>query len=95
MGNTLMNTKGAAEYLDCTENWIHKLVYSQRIKAYIYDEHGVLIERMPEDKRQGQGLYFYKNDLDKYANSKRRTPGRPMGAKDTKKRVLKSAEKLV
>ena len=81
MGNTLMNTKGAAEHLECTENWIHKLVYSQRIKAHIYDEHGVLIERASTDKRQGQGLYFYKADLDKY---KKRKPGRPAGSKNKK-----------
>lgn len=89
--NTLLNTKGAAERLGCTENWIHKLVYSGKVKAHIYDEHGVLVERQSDDKRQGQGLYFYESDLKKY---KARGRGRPAGSKDKKPRGAKSAEKL-
>lgn len=86
---TLMNTKGAATWMDCTENWIHKLVYSGRLKAHIYDENGVLVERTPNTHRQGQGLYFYEKDLKAYKGRKR---GRPSGSRDRKPRGSKFAE---
>jgi len=86
---TLLNTKGAAERMQCTENWIHKLVYSGKLKAYIYDQHGVLVEREPNTPRQGQGLYFYEKDLKAYKGRKK---GRPAGSKDKKPRTSKVAE---
>lgn len=85
MKDKLLNTKGAAEWLSCTENWIHKLVNSGRLKAHIYDEHGVLVERETNTPRQGQGLYFYEKDLKAY---KGRKPGRPAGSKDKKPRKV-------
>ncbi len=88
--DTLMNTKGAAEWMGCTENWIHKLVSTGRLQAHVYDEHGVLAERDPHAKRQGQGLYFYERDLKAY---KGKGKGRPAGSKDKKQRVLKSEDK--
>lgn len=75
----VLNTKGAAKKLGCTENWIHKLVYKGKIKARIYDDNGVLTERQPHDQRQGQGLYFLESDLDAYKPEKQR---RPRGSKD-------------
>lgn len=90
MPSTIINTKGAAEYLGCTENWVHKLVHAGRLKAYAYNEHGVLVAREATEQRQGQGLYFYQSELKKYKARKR---GRPFGAKDKKPRILKSYEK--
>jgi len=86
--DTLMNTKGAAAWMRCTENWIHKLVYAGRLKAYVYDENGVLVEREPHTPRQGQGLYFYEKDLKAY---KGRHKGRPEGSKDKKPRGVKTS----
>ncbi len=62
----VMNTKGAARRLGCSETWIHKLVPAGKLKAHIYDENGVLVERQSEEKRQGQGLYFLTVDVDTY-----------------------------
>lgn len=76
----MLNTKGAAALLSVTENWIHKLVYSGRIKAYVYDEHGTLIEHQPHTPRQGQGLYFHEKDVTAYKNKRRRV-GRPRQSK--------------
>ena len=87
----LMNTRVAAEWMHCTENWLHKLVYTGRLKAYMYDPHGNLVEREAHAKRQGQGLYFYEKDLKTY-QSKKREKGRPAGSKDKKPRDLKTDE---
>lgn len=76
----LLNTKGAAAHLECTENWIHKLVQRGSLKAYVYNDEGVLVEREPHTTRQGQGLYFYQKDLDAYRR-KRRGRGRPTASK--------------
>jgi hypothetical protein len=77
----ILNTKGAAKRLGCSETWIHKLVYRGKIKACVYDEDGVLIERDPQDTRQGQGLYFMQEDLDAYQPEVQR---RPRGSKNKK-----------
>lgn len=77
----VLNTKGAAKYLKCSETWIHKLVYKGDIKARIYDESGVLVERQAKDTRQGQGLYFLASDLDLYEPKVQR---RPRGSKNKK-----------
>lgn len=97
MTQQVMNTKGAAKYLGCSDTWIHKLVYRGKIKARVYDDSGVLVERQPQDHRQGQGLYFLQEDLDAYRPEKQR---RPRGSKDKvtnnpkrKEAVLKRLEK--
>jgi hypothetical protein len=54
----VLNTKGAARRLGCSETWIHKLVAAGKLKAYTHDDNGVLVEHMKDAKRQGQGLYF-------------------------------------
>ncbi|HZS78343.1 MAG TPA: helix-turn-helix domain-containing protein [Ktedonobacteraceae bacterium] len=82
----ILNTKGAAARLGCTENWIHKLVYSGRLKAYMYDETGTLVEREPGTSRQGQGLYFNEADIVAYQQFQRRGKGRPAGSKSRKQR---------
>jgi hypothetical protein len=75
----VLNTKGAARRLGCTETWIHKLVAAGKLKAYIYDDNGMLVEHRPEMKRQGQGLYFLAGDLDRYQqNMPRRSKGNNM-----------------
>jgi hypothetical protein len=62
----VLNTNGAARRLGCTKTWIHKLVATGKLKAYVYDENGVLVEHKPEQKRQGQGLYFLTEDIEHY-----------------------------
>ena len=79
----VLNTKGAAKRLGCTETWIHKLVSAGKLKAYIYDDNGVLVERKAEGKRQGQGLYFLIGDVDTYQPDVQR---RPRGSKNKKPR---------
>src|SRR5689334_4775253 len=69
----IVNAKGAAKKLGCSVTWIHKLVSTGKLKAYIYDEKGTLIIRPPGEKRQGQGLYFFVSDLDAFQEE--RKPG--------------------
>ena len=77
----VLNTKGAARRLGCSETWIHKLVSAGKMKAYTYNDNGVLVERTPDDKRQGQGLYFFTSDVDSYQPEVQR---RPRGSKNKK-----------
>jgi len=74
----ILNTKGAANKLGCSETWIHKLVSKGKLKARIYGDDGILVEHVPGDTRQGQGLYFLESDLETY---KPKTRGRPKGSK--------------
>ena len=69
----MLNTKGAAKRLGCSETWVHKLVSTGKLKAYIYDEEGRLIVRPPGEKRQGQGLYFLARDLDAFQQARKPT----------------------
>ncbi len=85
-----LNTKGAARRLGCTETWIHKLVSAGKLKAYIYDNEGILMIRKQEDKRQGQGLYFLLEDLDAYVPDVQR---RPRGSKNKKPQFKAPDEK--
>src|SRR5262250_2336792 len=62
----VLNTKGAARRLGCSETWIHKLVAKGQLQAYAYNGNGELVERMKDTKRQGQGLYFLAGDVDSY-----------------------------
>lgn len=75
----VFNTKGAARRLGCSETWIHKLVATGKLKAYIYDSDGMLVERQPDQKRQGQGLYFVAEEVDAYCPQVQR---RPRGSKN-------------
>lgn len=77
----VLNTRGAARRLGCSETWIHKLVSAGKLRAYTYDDNGELVERTPEDKRQGQGLYFFADDVDIYHPGVQR---RPRGSKNKK-----------
>lgn len=77
----VLNTKGAARRLGCTETWIHKLVAAGKLRAYVYDDNGVLVEHKPEERRQGQGLYFLTGDLERYHPN---LSGRPKGSKNKK-----------
>jgi len=79
----ILNTKGAAKRIGCSETWIHKLVAAGKLKAYTYSKDGTLVEHRGEEKRQGQGLYFFISDLDSYQPDVRR---RPRGSKNTKPR---------
>ena len=74
----VLNTKGAAKRLGCSESWIHRLVATGKLKAYIYDANGRLVERKPEEKRQGQAMSFRVKDVDAYQPAVQR---RPRGSK--------------
>jgi excisionase family DNA binding protein len=84
----VLNTKGAARRLGCSQTWIHKLVSAGKLRAYTYGDNGVLVERTPEDKRQGQGLYFFASDVDTYQPEVQR---RPRGSKNKKVPVPSSS----
>lgn len=71
-----VNTKGAARRLGCTETWIHRLVANGKLKAYAYDENGTLVEHLPDERRHGQGLYFFRNNLEVYQPDVSRRPRR-------------------
>ena len=47
----VLNTKGAARRLGCSETWVHKLVAKGALKAYAYDDTGVLVEYRKDSKR--------------------------------------------
>ncbi len=75
----VLNTKGAAKRLGCSETWIHRLVATGKLKAYIYDENGRLVERKPKEKKQGQAMSFRVKDVDAYQPAVQR---RPRGSKN-------------
>jgi len=79
----VLNTKGAARRLGCSETWIHKLVSAGKLKAYIYDTNGVLVERKPDEARQGQSLSFLAEEVDTYRPAVQR---RPRGSKNKQRR---------
>lgn len=70
----VLNTRGVAKRLGYTETWVHKLVSVGKLKAYIYDDNGILVEHKPHEKRQGQGLYFLTGDVDAYQARTQRHP---------------------
>ena len=80
----VLNTKGAAKRLGCSETWIHRLVAAGKLKAYVYDENGRLMERKPEEKKQGQAMSFRVKDVDAYQPAVQR---RPRGSKNKQPRL--------
>jgi hypothetical protein len=42
----VFNTKGAAKRLGCSETWIHRLVATGKLKAYIYDDHSLFLQEI-------------------------------------------------
>jgi hypothetical protein len=86
----VLNTKGAAKKLGCSETWIHKLVATGKLKAYVYDDTGMLVEHKREEKRQGQGLYFRVSDVTAYQPAVQR---RPRGSKNKQPSMQKQQEK--
>lgn len=79
----MLNTKGAAKRLGCSQTWIHRLVSTGKLKAYIYDDKGRLVERKPDEKKQGQALAFRVRDVDAYQPAVQR---RPRGSKNKSSR---------
>lgn len=75
----VVNTKGAAKRLGCSETWIHRLVSTGKLKAYVYDDNGRLVERKPNEKSQGQTMTFRVKDVDAYQPAVQR---RPRGSKN-------------
>src|SRR5207249_243315 len=82
MVTQVFNTKGAARRLGCSQTWIHKLVAKGLLKAYMYNEHGEIVQRTKDRKSQGQGLYFFARDVDRYQPAVQR---RPRGSKNKKR----------
>ncbi len=80
----VLNTKGAAKRLGCSETWIHRLVATGKLKAYVYNENGRLVERKPDEKKQGQAMSFRIRDVDAYHPAVQR---RPRGSKKTLPRL--------
>lgn len=75
----VFNTRGAAKRLGCSETWIHRLVATGKLRSYIYDDNGGLVERKPAEKRQGQAMAFKARDVDAYRPAVQR---RPRGSKN-------------
>jgi hypothetical protein len=75
----MLNTKGAAKRLGCSETWIHRLVSTGKLKAYAYDDNGRLVKRKPDEKKQGQAMAFRVRDVDAYQPVVQR---RPRGSKN-------------
>jgi len=80
----VLNTKGAAKRLGCSLTWIHRLVSTGKLKAYVYDDNGRLVERKPNEKRQGQAMSFRVKDVDAYQPAVQR---RPRGSKKQPSRL--------
>ena len=75
----VLNTKGAAKHLGCSQTWIHKLAATGKLPAYIYGEDGMLIEHSTDVKKQGRALYFLREDIANYHPVVSR---RPRGSKN-------------
>ena len=75
----VLNTKGAAKKLGCSETWIHKLAATGKLKAYIYSDQGELVEHEESTKKPGRALYFLADDVAQYRPSVQR---RPRGSKN-------------
>lgn len=72
----VLNTKGAARRLGCSETWIHKLAETGKLKAYIYGEDGELMEREKATRKPGRALYFLADDVAQYHPAVQRRPRR-------------------
>ena len=75
----VLNTKGAARRLGCSETWIHKLAATGKFRAYIYGEEGELIEHEKETRKQVRALSFLAEDVEQYRPAVQR---RPRGGKN-------------
>jgi hypothetical protein len=81
----VLNTKGAAKRLGCSETWIHKLAATGKLKAYVYGDEGELIEHEKVPKKPGRALYFLTEDVAQYRPAVQR---RPRGSKNKEKPAL-------
>src|SRR5260370_16974002 len=52
----VLNTKGAAKRLGCSLTWIHLLVCTGKLKAYVYADLGRLSYPHPDQKRQSHAF---------------------------------------
>ena len=75
----VLNTKGAARRLGCSETWIHKLAATGKLRAYIYGEEGELIEHEKETRKQVRALSLLAEDVEQYRPAVQR---RPRGSKN-------------
>jgi len=95
----LRDTKGAAKIIadrmdkegKISVDTVHLLVRRNKLKAYIFDEDGLLVERDEHHtKRSGQALYFAMSDLYQ-VELPREAPGRPR--KENKEEISSSSKK--
>ena len=75
----VLNTKGAAKRLGCSETWIYKLAAAGKLKAYIYGDEGELVEQEEATRKSGRPLYFLAEDVAQYRPAVQR---RPRGSKN-------------
>lgn len=85
----VLNTKGAARRLGCSETWIHKLAARGTLKAYIYGDDGELISSDQMPRKPGRALYFLASDVAQYRPTVQR---RPRGSKNKASRSPISSE---
>lgn len=85
----VLNTKGAARRLGCSETWIHKLAATGKLKAYIYGDEGELIEHEKATRKPGRPLYFLADDVARYRPAVQR---RPRGSKNKRKALAETDE---
>ena len=94
MPRHLMNAKAAAAELEVSVAWIHKLVRRNLLTAHTHNAQGDLVKHRPGEKSQGRSFFFTEADIRAYKKQKPRKLGRPYGARDKKKRVLKASLEL-
>ena len=75
----VLNTKGAARRLGCSETWIHKLAATGKLTAYIYSDEGELVAHNQTTRKRGRALYFLASDVAQYRPAVQR---RPRGSKN-------------
>jgi hypothetical protein len=75
----VLNTKGAARRLGCSETWIHKLAAKGLLTAYIYSDEGELVVHDHTTRKPGRALYFFAEDVAQYRPAVQR---RPRGSKN-------------
>ncbi len=76
----MLNAKGAAKRIDCSPEWVQKLVSKGQLRAYCF-VNDVLAEHVP-GSAQGMTLLFYEEDVDAF---QRRPRGRRATATDVPK----------
>ncbi len=75
----VLNTKGAARRLGCSETWIHKLAATGKLKAYIYGDEGNSLSTKKRPRSRAEHSIFAARDVAQYRPAVQR---RPRGSKN-------------